>query len=192
MIADDDPVSCRLLEATLHQWGHDVRVTTDGEAAWQALQADTPALAILDWIMPGLDGLEVCRRVRERPDTRPPYLILLTSREGPGTRATALDGGADDFINKPFDHDELRARLKVGQRIVELQRTLADRVNELEEALTNVKQLRGMLPICAWCKKVRDDHNYWHQVEAYVASHSIAKFTHGICPECFTRELKRS
>jgi DNA-binding response OmpR family regulator len=191
LIAEDDPVSRRLLASTLGRWGYEVQETADGAAAWQALQSDSaPPLAILDWMMPKPDGLEICRRVREQAHTRSPYLILLTAREGQKARVAALDGGADDFLCKPFDRDELRARLKIGVRIVELQRTLAERVQDLEEALANVKQLQGMLPICAWCKKVRDDQNYWHQVEAYIASRTLAQFTHGICPECLARQLK--
>ena len=97
---------------------------------------------------------------------------------------TGLEAGADDYIVKPFNREELRARVRVGVRMLELQAILADRVRELEDALVRVKQLQGLLPICSYCKKVRDDRNYWQQVEAYIEGHSDAKFTHGICPEC--------
>ena len=191
LIAEDDPVSRRLLEATLAKWGHHVIVTGDGATAWRALQGDdAPPLAILDWMMPEIDGVEVCRRVREAPGRQPTYIILLTAK---GTReelVAGLTAGADDYVIKPFDAAELRARVGVGVRVVELQQSLAARVRELEEALAQVKTLQGLLPICAYCKKVRDDENYWHQVETYVACRTDARFSHGICPACWTEHVK--
>src|SRR5262249_35169122 len=166
LIAEDDLVSRRALEATLQKWGHRVRVTSDGDAAWETLQASPPpALAILDWMMPGVDGLGLCRRIRETPRTRGVYVILLTARHGKQSVLEGLDGGADDYIVKPFDRDELRARLNVGLRVAALQQSLAVRVAELEQALQNVKHLQGLLPICCYCKKIRDDSNYWRRVE---------------------------
>jgi response regulator RpfG family c-di-GMP phosphodiesterase len=113
-----------------------------------------------------------------------PYLIFVTAKARTQDIVTGLGAGADDYIVKPFEREELRARVQVGFRMLELQAALADRVRELEEALTRVKQLQGLLPICSYCKKVRDDRNYWQQVETYIEGHSDAQFTHGICPEC--------
>ena len=136
LIAEDDPVSRRVLFATLVKWGHEVLVAGDGLEAWAALQAeDAPPLAILDWMMPEMDGLEVCRRVRRREAASPPYLILLTARSLKEDLVEGLEAGADDFLTKPFDRNELRVRLQVGARIVDLQRSLAERVRELEEAV---------------------------------------------------------
>jgi hypothetical protein len=92
-------------------------------------------------------------------------------------------------MGKPFDHDELRARLIVATRVVQLRRKLADRVRELEAAISRVKQLHGLLPICSYCKKIRDDKNYWQQVEQYVSSHSEVQFSHGVCPQCYEQIL---
>ncbi len=186
LIADDDAISARVLESTLRQWDYEVQVARDGQAAWELLkQEDAPRLAILDWIMPGLEGPEVCRRVRSLARPMPTYIILLTAKGNPNDIVAGLESGADDYITKPFDRAELHSRLRVGERIVELQAGLALRVRELEEALSQVKTLKGLLPICAYCMKVRDDRNYWQRVETYIATHSNARFSHGICPECW-------
>jgi sigma-B regulation protein RsbU (phosphoserine phosphatase) len=191
LIAEDDLVSLRTLEATLHRWGYRVVVTCDGTSAYEALcRDDAPPLAILDWMMPGMDGITVCRTLRDSPIRRVPYIILLTARGDKADTVAGLDSGADDYIIKPFDRDELRARVQVGLRMVALQKSLADRVAELEEALKRVKQLQGLLPICCYCKRIRDDSNYWQRVEEYIASHTGARFSHGICPGCFESVVK--
>jgi phosphoserine phosphatase RsbU/P len=190
LIAEDEAASRRLLEATLRRWGHEVVVTVDGDAAWAALQrSDAPSVAILDWVMPGVEGVEICRRLHAGGSTTPPYLILLTANSERANVILGLEAGADDFMGKPFDHDELRARLIVAMRVVELRRKLTERVGELEMAIARVKQLHGLLPICAYCKKIRDDKNYWQQVEEYVSAHTDAQFSHGICPQCYEQIL---
>ncbi len=186
LIAEDDPVSRTVLDRTLKQWGYDVTVTKDGEEAWTVLKReDAPRLAVIDWMMPGFEGPEVCRRVRAMARPVPTYIILLTAKGGSDDIVTGLESGADDYLAKPFDRQELRARVRVGERVVSLHQGLADRVQELETALTQVKQLKGLLPICAYCKSVRDDKNYWQRVETYIAANSDARFSHGICPDCW-------
>jgi sigma-B regulation protein RsbU (phosphoserine phosphatase) len=185
LIADDDLMSRRLLEATLLRWGYDVVTAANGEEAWAALhQPDPPSIMVLDWLMPRQDGIEVCRKVRAHSHLKSAYIILLTSRISKEDLVQGLEAGADDYVTKPFDTAELRARIQVGVRVLELQRALAGRVRDLENALSCVKQLQGLLPICCYCKKIRDDQNYWHQVEAYVGTHAGVQFSHGICPEC--------
>jgi len=185
LIAEDDPVSRRLLQAALIKWGYEVIVTANGKEAWQALQeADAPSLLILDWLMPEMDGVEICREARRIAAFKSAYILLLTSRGSKEDIVEGLEAGADDYVTKPFDHGELRARVQVGARVVQLQSALADRVKELEEAIANVKQLQGLLPICSYCKKIRDDGNYWHRVESYIAGHANVRFSHGICPDC--------
>ncbi len=186
LIAEDEPVSRRLLESALVKWGHQVVATAHGQAAWQALQCDdAPPLVILDWLMPELDGLEVCRRARELPNRKATHIILLTGRNSKEDIVQGLEAGADDYITKPFDHGELRARVRVGERLVQLQAALAFRVQELEASLAREKELQGLLPICSYCKKIRDDGNYWHQVESYIVEHHTrVRFSHGVCPDC--------
>jgi DNA-binding response OmpR family regulator len=191
LVAEDQAVSRHILEASLRKWGYEVVGAPDGTVAWEILQVkDGPPLAILDWLMPGMDGTEVCRRLRATPETRAIYVILLTARSGREDVIHGLEAGADDYVTKPFDKDELRARVQVGARVVELQAALAQRVEQLEEALSRVKQLQGLLPICSYCKKIRNDRNYWQQVEGYISDHSEAQFSHGICPECYAQYVQ--
>jgi DNA-binding response OmpR family regulator len=191
LIADDDAVSCRVLEKTLAGWGHEVAVAHDGRAAWDRLRAEpAPQLAILDWQMPHRNGPEICLLVQHERLSPRPYLMLLTARDTTPDLVVGLASGADDYITKPFNADELRARLNAGIRILDLQRGLADRVRELEEAIAQIKQLQGLLPICMYCKKIRDDQNYWQKLEGYLASRTDAQFSHGICPECFDHIVK--
>ena len=190
LIAEDDLTSRNILLAILKQFGHEVLAMENGREAWEALQRpDAPSLAILDWMMPKMKGPEVVRRVRGRPTDRPPYIIILTAKGEKADIITGLEAGANDYLAKPFDPDELRARIEVGKRMVELQAALADKVKELQKALDEVRTLSGLIPICAYCKKIRNDTGFWQQVEVYVRDHTAADFTHGICPECSVKLL---
>ena len=191
LIAEDDEVSRRLLQKSLLRWGYEVVTTENGRDAWSILQRDdAPRLAILDWMMPEMDGTEVCRRIRQSQTSAPPYIILLTAKSSKADIVEGLVAGANDYITKPFDRGELLARVRVGVTVLELQQSLAERVTDLEEALAQVRVLQGILPICSYCKQVRDDKNYWQSVERYVSVHSEAKFSHGICPQCYEAEVK--
>jgi CheY-like chemotaxis protein len=177
-----------VLAQTLSRWEFDVTIVADGAEAWRHLEGvSTPMLAVLDRMMPGVDGAEICRRVRRDMPNANMYLVLLTSLGGGQDVVSGLDAGADDYVTKPFDVDELRARIHVGVRVVTLQEKLSQRVLELQAALANVKQLHGLLPICSYCKRIRGDDQYWQQVEGYVAEHSDAQFSHGICPPCYEK-----
>jgi sigma-B regulation protein RsbU (phosphoserine phosphatase) len=186
LVADDDRIAAAVLAQTLRRWDFDVTVAEDGAEALDRLQAAgaVPTLAILDWMMPRVEGADVCRRVRREMPLANMYLMLLTSLESKDRVIAGLEAGADDYLVKPFDPEELRARINVGVRVLALQERLADRVKELQDALANVKQLRGLLPICSYCKRIRADDQYWIQVESYIAERSNAQFSHGICPPC--------
>lgn len=188
LVAEDEPVSRQLVESTLRSWGFDCRSVTDGAEAWEALQAESPPnLLILDWMMPQLDGVEVVRRLRESRHNLGAYVLLLTARASPQDVVRGLEAGADDYVTKPFHPAELRARVQVGVRILAWQEALATQVRELGDALARLKRLQGPLPICSYCKKIRDARDYWQQVDAYLAEHSEAAFSHGICPDCYAR-----
>jgi sigma-B regulation protein RsbU (phosphoserine phosphatase) len=195
LVAEDDAVTRKLLESTLGRLGLDVIAVADGNAAWNTLETlkgkDAPELAVLDWMMPGLEGIQVLRRLRTTPGFELVYVILLTSRTDKEDVAYGLAAGANDYIAKPFDPSELEARVRVGERMVKLQRSLAARVAELEVALAHVQRLQGLLPICSYCKKVRNEADYWEQVDSYLTSHSDVRITHGICPQCLETMMKQ-
>ena len=177
LIADDDRLSTMILSRTLQEWGFEVVVAHDGIAAWEHISGDQPpSVAIVDWMMPGLDGLELCRRFRAASLRAPVYLILLTARTSRQDLVAGLEAGADDYLTKPFDPDELRARIHVGQRTLAL--------------VANIKRLTGLLPICSYCKRIRADSDYWEQVESYITEHTEAQFSHSICPPCMARAME--
>jgi DNA-binding response OmpR family regulator len=188
LIAEDDATTNAILESILKKWGYEVITTRDGAQAWAALQqADAPKLVILDRMMPKMDGLEVCRRIRKKDPLNLTYIIHLTTLAGKDDVVAGLGAGANDYITKPFNNQELRARVAVGAEMVKLQVDLADKVERLEEALAHIKQLQGVLPICAYCHKIRDDKEVWQKLEAYVENHSDARFSHSFCPECLDK-----
>lgn len=185
LIAEDDLTSRTLLDAVLKRAGHEVLQAVDGLEALKIMKGPgAPKLAILDWMMPGMDGLDIVRTLRAEQGRNPPYLIMLTTKTEKTDIIEGLNAGANDYLSKPFDPGELQARIEVGRRMIELQDTLTENLAELRDALDHVKTLRGIVPICASCKRIRDDQGYWQQVEAYVREHTDARFSHGICPEC--------
>jgi phosphoserine phosphatase RsbU/P len=196
LIAEDDLVSRTVLMRILAKWGHEVVVTVDGRSAYEILEReDAPKLAILDWMMPEMDGLEVCRSVRALDRAQPTYLILLTAKDQIGDIVEGLDSGANDYLIKPYDWRELKSRLRVGERMVALQHDLAQQIRELQYAMAKIHELQELVPICSYCKKIRDDGNYWQQVESYMSSRTGVQFSHGICPECYPKviaELERA
>lgn len=187
LIAEDDFTCRSMLAAVLSKAGHEPVEVADGFQAWDALQQpDAPRVVILDWMMPDMDGLEVLRRVRALPTDRPPYILMLTTKTEKAAVITGLGAGANDYLTKPFDVGELQARVEVGRRMVEMGDALAAKIEELRRAMAEIKTLRGIVPICASCKRIRDDQGYWRQVEVYVRDHTEAQFSHGICPKCMT------
>ena len=188
LIADDD-VTCRtMLNDVLKKRGYDILEAADGLEAVQLLQGeDAPELAIIDWIMPEIDGLEVVRRIRTREAGLSPYIIMLTTRGEKNDVIAGLESGADDYLAKPVNIGELLARLSVGKRIVDMQKRLAVQVEELRVALDHIETLRGILPICSFCNNIRNDEGGWERIEAYIGRHSQAEFSHTICPECLER-----
>lgn len=188
LVADDDVTLRGLLSTVLKNHGYEPVVVADGEHAWRTLQEpDAPRLVILDWNMPKMDGLAVCRRLRQVATSDPFYVILVTARDEKEDIVLGLTSGANDFVTKPFDPNELTARIAVGRKVVELQQSLNERVRELSAALEHVKTLQGIIPICMHCHKIRTDTESWERIDQYIEAHSDAQFTHGLCPECLER-----
>jgi PleD family two-component response regulator len=176
LIAEDEAVSARVLKLLLEKEGHGVVVAGDGEAAWGRYQEEPVRVIISDWAMPGMDGLQLCRKVRELPRRDYTYFILLTGADtGRENLRLAMDSGVDDFLSKPIDREVLSMRLRVADRILDYAR--------------QIRVLKELLPICMYCKRIRDDGDYWQQVESYIHAHTGSNFSHGICPDCFSREF---
>ena len=188
LIAEDDADSRRLLEHLLPQMGYNVISACNGTEVFEKMQLpETPDLVLLDWMMPGMEGIDVCRKYREKFPENQKYIILLTAKDSIDSIVDGLAAGANDYISKPFNKRELFARLNVGRRFIELQQRLADRMAELKNALAHVKKLQGIIPICMYCHQIRTDSESWQRIDSYITEHSDAEFSHSICPECMDK-----
>lgn len=175
LTVEDDSVARAVLRQALRRLGHQAIEASDGGAAWDLLQKnESVRVVVSDWMMPNSDGLDLCRKIRKRVGWEYVYFILLTSRDASGeNREVAADAGVDDFLTKPLDFSELWTRLRVAERILRY--------------TTQVRQLEEMLPICSYCKKIRDDQNYWQQIEGYISERTGSDFSHSVCPDCYRR-----
>jgi DNA-binding response OmpR family regulator len=190
LLADDDKLTLNVLHDVLVEAGYDVVTATDGEQAWKKLNESNAQVAILDWIMPGMEGVEICRRANADPRLANRYLILLTGKSSAEDVVVGLQAGASDYLRKPFEQSELLARVAVGVRFMDLQRHLEERVQELEQALKQVHRLEGLLPICSYCKRIRNEQDYWERVDEYIAQHANVRFSHNICPDCYGKHVR--
>ena len=188
LIAEDDVVSRLMLESIIKKWSFEVISVDNGLKAWEILKQDeAPPIALLDWEMPGIDGPELCKKIKLLDRKNSTYVILLTGRNSKKDVVLGLQAGADDYITKPFDNNELLARINVAARLVKAQCTLSKKVKELEEALEHVKTLQGIIPICMHCHSIRNDDSAWHRLEVYIEENSDAQFSHSICPACIEK-----
>jgi CheY-like chemotaxis protein len=177
MIAEDNPIASKILHVTLEKIGHEVIVFSNGADAWDHFLEDPVRIVVSDWMMPKLDGLQLCRRIRERADRDYTYFILLTANHaGRDNLAVAMEAGIDDFLQKPLDREGIWMRLRVAERILGFTR--------------QIRQLGELLPICSYCKRIRDDGDYWRQFEAYIQEYTGSNFSHGVCPECFEDQMR--
>jgi PleD family two-component response regulator len=198
---DDDPVSLRFIEKLLNQGGYgNIRTCTNAEEGCRMVEKEPPDLILLDIVMPDMDGYQFSMRVRENASTRDLPILVVTGGAAEANEAIekSFEAGATDFITKPINtteffarvrsalaikqaHDRLKEELSRRQQAEEEKETL---IAELKDAFAKVKKLTGLLPICASCKKIRDDQGYWNQIENYIREHSEAEFSHSLCPEC--------
>jgi DNA-binding response OmpR family regulator len=176
LAVEDDILARKIICRSLRRLGHEVIEAADGEEAWTYLQAGNVRVVVCDWMMPRLDGLELCRRIRARLGAEYVYFILLTGNSASDdNQRTAAEAGVDDFLTKPLDPQEMWMRLRVAERILRY--------------ATQVSQLETFLPICSYCKKIRDDKNYWQQIESYINKRTGTDFSHSVCPDCYQKVI---
>ena len=190
LISDDDAHIRKLLKTILEAAGHEVVEAGDGREAWNLLMPDhAPKLAVIDWVMPEMNGPEVCRKIRELGTKNHIYMILITVKHSTGDIVEGLEAGANDYLTKPFSSEEILARVDVGIEMLNLHSRLAERVQQLEAAMAEVSQLKKLLPICSYCKKVRKDDDYWQELDEYVEEHLDPGLSYGICADCYDTEV---
>jgi sigma-B regulation protein RsbU (phosphoserine phosphatase) len=176
LAVEDDILARKIICRSLRRLGHEVIEAADGEEAWTRLQAGAIRVVVCDWMMPRLDGLALCRRIRARMGADYVYFILLTGNSASDdNQRAAAEAGVDDFLTKPLDPQEMWMRLRVAERILRY--------------ATQVSQLEAFLPICSYCKKIRDDKNYWQQIESYINKRTGTDFSHSVCPDCYQRVI---
>jgi phosphoserine phosphatase RsbU/P len=176
LIAEDDAASLNILTAQLGKLDHEVFATRDGREALEAIPRFLPEMVITDWMMPNIDGLELCRQIRHMNLPSYVYVMILTSMDRKVGFLDGMNAGADDFVNKPCDSVELTVRLRAAHRILSLQTTVA--------------QLEGLLPICPKCRRIKTEQGAWQAVESYISKTTEARFSHGICPTCFETKMR--
>jgi PleD family two-component response regulator len=190
LIVDDIPANIHILAEALGE-EYDVRVATDGLKALElAADLDKPDIILLDIMMPGMDGLEVCRRLRDNPECREIPVVFVTAMTERDVEIQGLELGAVDYISKPFVPTIVRLRVANQLELKKQRDLLAFQKQQLEATLAKVKLLEGILPVCMYCKKIRRDDDAWQQIEAYITEHSEALFSHGLCPECAAEALR--
>jgi CheY-like chemotaxis protein len=174
LAVEDDKLSMAVIRRSLERLGHSVLEAEDGEEAWGIWQKERPRVIVSDWQMPRLDGLGLCKRVRTHEGRDYVYFILLTGTGGSvKNRSAAADAGVDDFLTKPVDRSALWMRLRVAERILKY--------------TTQVHRLEEMMPMCSYCKKIRDDGNYWQQIESYLNERTGTEISHSVCPDCYQK-----
>jgi len=176
-IIEDDRSTRRLLENVTKLLGYEISSYVDGAEAWNAFSVEQPKIVVSDWMLPKMDGLELCRRIRENMTDGYTYFVLVSAQKRSRSNLEqALDAGVDDFLRKPISSDEIWNRLRVAERILDFSH--------------QVRRLESLIPICCYCKKVRTDSDLWEQIEQYVNERTGADFTHSICPECMDKIVR--
>ncbi len=177
LIVDDHLANLKVLFAFLKDEGFDIRILESGAQAVELLSHTLPDLILLDVMMPDMDGFTLCRRIKSAPRTENIPIIFLTALDDVKDKIAGFEAGGADYVTKPFQQIELLARINTHL-------TLRKREMELKQALAEVKKLSGILPLCSYCKKIRNDKEQWEEVDVYIYSHSEADISHSICPEC--------
>ncbi len=194
LIAEDNLFSRRMLKTILQSAGYTVVEAADGSEAWnEILKEDAPRLLILDWMMPGISGLDLCRQItlKEKGQAVPSYIIMVTSKTDMEDVVLGLQSGAQDYITKPFDNEELKARIAIGKRILELQLALAERIPTPSTDGPRKNPTGDVLPICSVCKKIRNTQDVWCDIEDYMKDQFGVNFSHSLCPGCLEKHYDK-
>ncbi len=199
LVVDDSPENRSILQLLLESAGYQqILLAESAREAFERLgleNSNTPAenieLVLMDIMMPDMDGVEACRRIKGDARYRDLPIVMVTAMTEAGFLEAAFTAGAVDYVTKPINRLELLARMRSTVKLKrEMDRRKA-REKELEQALQEIKVLRGILPICSRCKKIRDEHGQWHTVESYITDHTEADFSHGICPDCMDKQFPK-
>lgn len=189
LIAEDEYTTRLTVQVILEKWDYRVDSVEDGTQAWEILKKnDAPQIAILDWEMPGIDGLELCHKVKTLDRETPIYVILLTARDDQNDILQGFDAGADDYITKPFDENELRARVRVAERLVNIQEELSISNSELRSVLNHVETLQANLPVCTKCLKIQNYDSSWQDLNHYAEGLEDPRFHYTICSHCIDKK----
>lgn len=191
LVVDDTRINVDLLVILLQKRNYNVCVAESGKEALQKIATNPPDLILLDIMMPEMDGYETCLRIKNNPLSKHIPVIFITALSETKDKIKGFEVGGVDFITKPFEVQEVLARVKAQLTIQHLNKTLAAKNSELEKALAEVKSLQGIVPICSKCKKIRDDDGFWQRVEQYVSDRTGAKFSHSYCPSCLQSEIDK-
>ena len=183
LVVDDQPANLKVLLSFLQAHNFQIYIADNGLRALKILSKVCPDLILLDVMMPDIDGFETCRRIKMNQHLEQVPVVFITSLDSVEDKMAGFAAGGVDYITKPFQQAEVLARVKTHIM-------LRKREQELQQALAEIKTLTGILPICSYCKKIRSDEGYWQQVEEYISKHSSAMFSHGLCPECYQKELE--
>ncbi len=199
LVTDDDPDILEINSTALRNAGYDVYEAATGKECLEKVRQYHPDLVLLDVVLPDMTGIEVCRIIKTDSEIQGPFVILMSGIQvSPDNQAEGLSVGADGYLIKPLSRKEFLARIQAMERIkrteerlIQTQKDQAVIIEELKRAMDEIKTLRGLIPICAWCKRIRDDKGYWDQLEVYLSKHSEAVFSHGLCPDCSRAEREK-
>lgn len=185
LVVDDNTANIDVMLNFLEMEGYDISIATSGKMAIHVANHDHPDLILLDVMMPEMDGFETCKKLKEEPRTANIPIIFVTAKKETTDIVQGFQSGGVDYISKPYRQEEVLSRVKTHLQLRHLMETQRQLINELNKALEEVKTLKGILPICSYCKKIRDGEGRWHQMEKYIASRSETEFSHGICEDCY-------
>ena len=191
LVVDDTPTNIDLLTLVLKKRSYTVHAAGSGVQALEMVHTSAPDLILLDVMMPIMDGFEACRRLKLNPVSAAIPVIFITALDEMRDKLKGFQVGGVDYISKPFQAEEVLARVKAHLTIQKLYKDLAAKNEKLEEAMVEVKALQGIVPICSMCKSIRDDKGYWQKVEMYVSERVGTRFSHSYCPTCLKKEMKQ-